>query len=185
MHSHFITFNKFHKITISPRKHIHHLSEKTNTFMPVGWQIILINEGSLTSTLNMLENEEMKINVVQKKYRVSNKKEKKVRAIWMENSIYSKLMFAKSLWTLTYVNENEYQLELKKPLGTSFIQSEIDIYKSVCEIYYGYCKYLEKKMNYKGPIWGRKCIIHYENKNLITIQEFFSPGILNAFHKNS
>ena len=73
-----------------------------------------------------------------------------------------------------------YKLQ-NKPIGQSLIESRIDIYKDIHEIYYGYCQHLENRFQINEPTWGRKYTIYCENRPLTTIQEIFSPQIVEFF----
>lgn len=72
-------------------------------------------------------------------------------------------------------------LDTYKPIGQFLIESQADIYKDIHEIYFGYSKNLENQFNSKGPIWGRKYTLYYHQEYLATIQEFFSPYLINFF----
>jgi len=157
---------KFQYILIIP---VQNLSLHIHYLIPHRWQIILLNDGSLTQTLHYLTKTNVKLSIFQKN--------KYLRCIWLENSIYTKLVFARSLWQLnqrylpSFINS--------KALGRNFIQSQVEIYKKINEIYYGYS--LTKKIGYQKPIWGRKYTLYYKNIMIITIQEFFSPSIIDFF----
>lgn len=179
------TFYKFHAICIIPIYKITYKNNKFNKFCPKPWQLILTNEGSLTKSLNYLTGQVIQINTLQKKY-ISNKIiQRSIRCVWLETSIYTKLIFARSLWILL-CNHNIYNpVNTNKPIGFSLIENKIDTYKQIHEIYYGYCERLEKHFELKTATWGRKYTLHYLNKSSITIQEFFSPDIINFFTKNN
>nr|YP_009397179.1 hypothetical protein [Thuretia quercifolia]ARW66365.1 hypothetical protein [Thuretia quercifolia] len=114
-------------------------------------------------------------------FQKSNTYNKNIRSIWLENSLYTKLMFAKSIWKFKYYNEIDTKITNNKPIGKSIILLQIDILKEIHEINYGYCKYLEDKFQTNIPIWGRKYTLYYNNKSYVTVQEFFSPYIKNFF----
>lgn len=99
----------------------------------------------------------------------------------MENCIYTKYLFARSIWLFKYLEKIDYKIQNNLPIGNSLINSQTDIYKHIHEIYYGYSNNLEKKFKIYQPIWGRKYTLYYKNKSFITIQEFFSPSIINFF----
>nr|YP_009399053.1 hypothetical protein [Taenioma perpusillum]ARW68450.1 hypothetical protein [Taenioma perpusillum] len=148
---------------------IQNLNQKIYNLIPKIWQMILLNDGSLTQTLHYLTKTNIKLSIFQKN--------KYLRCIWLENSIYTKLIFARSLWKInqqylpTFINS--------KALGRNFIQSQVEVYKKLNEIYYGYS--LIKEVKYHKPIWGRKYTLYYNNIIIITIQEFFSPSIVDFF----
>nr|QCI06382.1 hypothetical protein [Dictyurus purpurascens] len=171
------TFHKFHSVFILPIKKNNYLRKKLLNIIKLEWKLILINEGSLTQVLHSLSGNKLKIQMFQK----SNKYYKNIRSIWLEDSLYTKLIFARSMWMYKYINEINNKIKNKKPLGKSIIISQIDILRKIHEINYGYCQYLEYKFQSNIPIWGRKYTLYYNNKAYITVQEFFSPYIANFF----
>nr|ARW69882.1 hypothetical protein [Polysiphonia teges] len=70
------------------------------------------------------------------------------------------------------------------PIGQFFIENKVDINKNLYELYFCYCKDLEKKLSFNNPFWGRKYLLHQNNNSYIMIQEFFSPKII-LFSTNS
>nr|QCI06992.1 hypothetical protein [Haraldiophyllum bonnemaisonii] len=177
-------FHKFHPLIIIQinRITINYYSIKNIKLIPIIWQLILTNEGSLTKVLNSLTRKKLKIKMLQKCNYKSQTINRNIRCVWLETSIYTKLIFARSLWLLTYQMKINFEIIINKPIGKSFIDNQIDIYKNINEIYYGYCKYFEKNFSTNHAIWGRKYTLYYNYTNYITIQEFFSPYILNLFN---
>nr|QCI08541.1 hypothetical protein [Spermothamnion repens] len=151
-------------------------------YIPITLQIILITEGSLTKNLNCLTNMSTSIKI-QQKYIINHNMIKNIRCVWLENELYTKLTFARSLWLITYQDSTLMYKELKnnKPIGQLLIESKKDIHKAIEEIYYGYCQYLEKSFYINQPIWGRKYLLYYKSQTYAIIQEFFSPKILDFF----
>ncbi len=150
------------------------------SLIPIEWQIILFNEGSFTQNLTILTKSKIHIKMKQKYNYLANKKNiRNIRYVWLENSIYTKLTFAQSLWIFKYKDDLYKQLKYNQPIGQILINNEQDIYKQVLEIYYGYCQYIEKYFKINQPIWGRKCVLYTNYKTSTIIQEFFSPYIIN------
>ena len=174
------TFNYVFIISISKQQYFFY---RLSHLIPIQWQIILLNDGSLTEVLNYLNEKQITFNMFQKNnYAINNNRY--LRYIWMEDNIYTKMMFAESLWQFKYINNNKEEDTLKYniPIGKLIINTKVDIYKKIHEIYYGYSIKLENKLNYHQPIWGRKYTLYYKNQLFITIKEFFSPGIINYFY---
>nr|QCI04798.1 hypothetical protein [Bornetia secundiflora] len=181
---HINTILSFHPIWIISLNQTSNTNINFKQLIPIQWQLVLINEGSFTQNLNCLTGMKTQI-IIQQKFNFSqshNKNIRNIRCIWLETSIYTKLTFARSLWFFTGIDQIYVKLNQKKPIGNLFIKSQADIHKFVQEIYYGYCKYLEKSFNIPRPIWGRKCLLYYQGQTYAIIQEFFSPYILHFFY---
>lgn len=155
---------------------------KLNHSRTIPLQLILINEGSYTKTIQYLNNTKTRIKTLQKYCKKLNKVDRKIRYVWLETSIYAKLTFARSLWLLVQNKRLFKSINKTSPIGLSFIENKIDIHKNIHEIYYGYCQNFEKELEFKGPVWGRKYTLYYKNHSSVTIQEIFSPNILRFFH---
>nr|YP_009392427.1 hypothetical protein [Caloglossa monosticha]ARW60989.1 hypothetical protein [Caloglossa monosticha] len=178
-----IYFYQFHSIFRMPIYKQTYFNNKLNSLIPVKWQFLLLNEGSFTKILNFINAKQ----VILKKFQTNNctlKNNRYLRYIWIENCLYTKMIFARSLWQLRYKNDNKLKKQLinHMPIGTSIIKFENDVYKQIHEIYYGYCIQLENKIHYNQPIWGRKYTLHYNHELFVTIQEFFSPYITEFFN---
>jgi len=182
MESYIYSFYKFHSIFILSEYKITKLKKKLKYIIPIEWQIILINEGSFTQNLCCLTGKYPSIKIYEKFTNLSNNNYKNIRCIWLENSIYTKLLFARSIWILNDTNNANININNYLPLGKSIIESKVDIKKKIHEIYYGHCEYLEKQLNYNKPLWGRKYTLYYNEKSYIRVQEFFSPFINKLFH---
>nr|YP_009392834.1 hypothetical protein [Caloglossa intermedia]ARW61396.1 hypothetical protein [Caloglossa intermedia] len=176
--------HQFHYIFILPiyKNKQKYLNNKLKNLIPASLQLILLNQGSLTKILNYINAKQ----VILKKFQKNNhtlKNNRYLRYIWIEDCLYTKLIFAKSLWQFKYDKSHRGKEKLKNhiPIGISIVQYEIDIYKEVQEIYYGYCIKLNHSLNYDQPMWGRKYTLYYDNRLLATVQEFFSPYIINFF----
>lgn len=175
-------FHKFHPIFTLQTKRIKYHFKYLDKLVPIIWQIILINEGSFTLTLDSLTHTKTKTKMYQKKYEISPHITRNIRCVWLETTIYTKLTFARSLWLLTYKDLSNIDKFSYQPIGQSLIDSKTDIYKQIHEIYYGHCEYLEKYFKTDKPIWGRKYTLYYNNISYTTIQEFFSPNLIKFFY---
>ena len=140
-----------------------------------------MSDGSYTQNLISLTGEIIHLNIVfeSKYYTLNNNSH--IREIWLTDSSYKKLAFAQSIWPLYNKTQNNILKLNNQTIGQLLIESKIDIYKDIHEIYYGYCIYLEEQLSINEPIWGRKYTIYYNKKPLTTIQETFSPNIIDFF----
>lgn len=184
MNLYIYTFHQFYPFCILPINKIRldYSNTKIKELISVKWQLILTNEGSFTKALNALTGKKITIKMTQKYNYKSKDITRNIRCVWLENSLYTKLTFARSLWLFIYTNEISVELVKKQPIGNSFTHNKIDIYRNIHELYYGYSEYLEKNFMINQAIWGRKYTLYYNYNSYITIQEFFSPDIMNLFN---
>jgi len=157
-----------------------------NHFIPPEWQLYLVSDGSLTNNLRLIKEDYLSLTLIKQEkqlyYSLTFNEKLKIpddnnilitREIWLTNIIKTKFLFAKS-----YYKTNNIYMDLisyKKPLGASFVESEIEIYRRIHSIYYGYSHILEKEFKIRGPIWGRSYDILCNNEIIFLIHEFFSP----------
>nr|ARW68247.1 hypothetical protein [Chondria sp. (in: red algae)] len=176
------TFYKFNYICILPLIKVNKLSKLPN--IKINIILILISEGSLTRSIEYLTKNIVYIQKSQKEDYKLNFQERKIRSVWMGTYLYTQLTFARSLWITIYNKKIKIINQLSKlPIGKSFIKYELDILKTIHELYYGYNQFIDKSYIQHRPIWGRKYTIHYKNKYYITIQEFFSHEIIDHLIK--
>nr|QVQ56696.1 hypothetical protein [Erythrocystis saccata] len=142
-----------------------HLSKKIST------KFITLNEGSHTKLIGYKHNCVTKLQVL-------HKSQKKIRYVWLSNSLYTNMTFARSIWCV--INYRNFNINIKNsnPIGLSFTQNKIDINRNIYEIYYCYSKELQEKFGLNKNIWGRKYIICNLNNYSTVIQEFFSPNVI-------
>lgn len=141
-----------------------HLSKRIST------KIITLNEGSHTKLIGYKYNCITKLKVLQKS-------QKKMRYVWLDNSLYTSITFARSIWYIINHRTLNINVTNNYPVGLSFTKNKIDIHRNIYEIYYCYSQELQQIFKFHKGIWGRKYII-YNFKNYSTvIQEFFSPNI--------
>nr|ARW60553.1 hypothetical protein [Polysiphonia sp.] len=145
--------------------------------------LITINEGSHTRLIHYLNNNRINTKVLQQKEEKIEHINRRIRYVWLETSIYTKMTFARSLWQIKQKELNIKKLKRQSPIGQSFINQQIDTKKYIHELYYCHCQDFEKKLRSKKPIWGRKYKLNYENKSYILIQEFFTPEIMFFFNE--
>nr|YP_009300588.1 hypothetical chloroplast RF21 [Campylaephora sungminbooi]AKU47507.1 hypothetical chloroplast RF21 [Campylaephora sungminbooi]ALN11954.1 hypothetical chloroplast RF21 [Campylaephora sungminbooi] len=173
----------FHPILKMKWHSKHKIQDKINKYIPVEWQFIIMNNGSLTQNLNSLLLDTTTIEMSQKYNLIfNNHAVTNMRIVWLENYINQNLTFAKSIWVMN-TKDNKYKQVLNnKPIGYSLINFEIDIYKDLEEIYCGYCYNLEKIFHTSTLMWGRKYKINYSKNSYITIEEYFTPQLAEFFN---
>nr|YP_009394908.1 hypothetical protein [Polysiphonia stricta]ARW63470.1 hypothetical protein [Polysiphonia stricta] len=153
-------------------------NSKTYTHLNKKVKAIVLNKGSHTRLIQYLNNQKTNIEILQKKEKKLVKNIRQIRYVWLETSVYTKITFARSLWTIVNNKKPIKELKITIPIGHLLIKNKADINKTMYEIYFCYCKDLEKKLRLRGEIWGRKYMISQKNNISILIQEFFSPSIM-------
>lgn len=68
----------------------------SKSLIPIEWQIILMNEGSLTRHLICLNGHKIKTEMTQEYLKISNNTVRNLRVVWLKNKL-EKLTFARSL----------------------------------------------------------------------------------------
>ena len=154
---------------------------KINKYIPIEWQFLIMNNGSLTQNLNSLLTNKITLEMCQKYNITINNKFTNIRIVWLENYINKKLTFAQSIWIINTLNNTYKHILNTKPIGYSLIKFEIDIYKDLQEISCGYCYNLENIFQTSETIWSRKYKIYYNYNSYVTIEEFFTPKLVNFF----
>jgi len=142
-----------------------HLSTKIST------KIVTLNEGSHTKLLSYKSNRITKLKTFQKS-------QQKIRYVWLQNSLYTNMTFARSIWYIINTKNFKSNINNNNPIGLSLIKNKIDIHRNIYEIYYCYCYEFQKLIGFSHGIWGRKYIINNFNNYSTVIQEFFSPEII-------
>ena len=150
--------------------------------IPLNWKFILTSDGSFTQNLNSISNQLIHVTIEEQRKQADATQISILRRIWLEDKNCNKLTFAQSLW---YINQysNSY-LSDSIPVGQLFLQSGIEIYKSLEEIYCGYSTYLQHHFQSYDLIWGRKYKIYYKKQILATIQEFFPSNLIKHTKMN-
>ena len=144
--------------------------------IPIAWKLILTSDGSFTQNLTSISNQLIHVKIEEQYKQIHIKQTSILRRIWLEDKSHNKLTFAQSLW---YINKysNSY-LSDTVPIGQLFLQSGIDIYKNIEEIYCGYSAYLQHYFKSSDLIWGRRYKIYYKKQILAIIQEFFPSHLI-------
>lgn len=140
----------------------------SNQILP---SIINLNEGSHTKLIGYKCNCIAKLKALQ----VSRKK---IRYVWLKNSLYTNMTFARSLWLIISNKAFQYNVRENNPIGISFITNKVDIQRDIYEMYYCYYHKFEEQYQFNGILWGRKYIINNLENYSTIIQEFFSPEIM-------
>lgn len=155
----------------------YHLS----SYIPIKWQLILMSDGSFTQNLVSLTGKIIHLRIIDYFIYNSSHNHNHIREVILKNSRQINLTFARSSWPVYLYNISKYSKLINKPIGQSLIETKIDIYKEIHEIYYGYCKSLERQFQFNGPIWGRRYTIYHKAVPLTTIDEVFSKEITHLF----
>nr|YP_009294485.1 hypothetical protein Aspa_089 [Asparagopsis taxiformis]AOM65968.1 hypothetical protein Aspa_089 [Asparagopsis taxiformis] len=176
------SFNQFQNLLMFSKKRIYVTNPIISYLIPMEWYLILMSDGSFTQHLYTLTDTKIKTNLIinfnNNKY--INYKKLYLREIWLENSSKEKLAFAKSIWNLN--NLYEIKFPLHKPIGQSFIDLKIDIHQEINQIFYGYSNNLNKKFQDQHILWGRQYTIYSKKQPLVTIEEYFSPKIIQLLY---
>nr|QJH88235.1 Ycf21 [Pterocladia lucida] len=168
--------HKFYKIT-----NIDISNNLITSKIPLAWKLILTSDGSFTQNLNSITNRLIYAHIKEQSTLNYKNNKKILRKVWLEDQNNKKLTFAQSLW---YINDyTNIYLNDKVPIGQFLLQSGIEIYKKIDEVYYGNSIYLEYFFDSQDPIWGRKYKIYHKNKILAIIQEFFPSRLENFLKK--
>lgn len=117
MKIHIHTFDLFHYLLIIPYKKIQKLNKQCYPKIPNKWQLILTNEGSFTQIIKNLSGYKINIKVVEKKNQTFNNIHKNIRCVWLENCIYTKYLFARSIWLFKYLEKIDYKIQNNLPIG--------------------------------------------------------------------
>nr|YP_009500331.1 hypothetical protein [Gracilariopsis heteroclada]AXE43493.1 hypothetical protein [Gracilariopsis heteroclada] len=170
----------FNYILNIPFKGLESFNIEKNALIPNKWKLLLMNDGSFTQNLNSLTNEQITTlqAYTENQYLI---KKRKIRNIYLTNNSNQYLAFARSYWILNINHQIHNNLINNQPVGQLFINHQTDIYKDIHEIYYVHSAFLENTFKSLGPVWGRKYTIYYRYKPIITLQEFFSPYLINFF----
>nr|YP_009244310.1 hypothetical protein Gvag_097 [Gelidium vagum]AMK96552.1 hypothetical protein Gvag_097 [Gelidium vagum] len=167
---------KFYKTT-----NLHISSNFVKAPIPKTWKLILTSDGSFTQNLNSITNKIINVHIQEQYIQDYINTKLIVRQVWLQDTDNNKLTFAQSLW---YINKySNICLSNNIPVGQLFLESGMDIYRSIEEIYCGHSRYLEDHFNSKDTIWGRKYKIYHRGKVLTIIYEFFSSHIINLIQK--
>jgi chorismate lyase len=157
-------------------------------FIPMKWQTLLTSNGSLTRNARILAKSDTKIMLLQQNEQILRHEEnlirkgihktKKIqRRIWLIDK-QKKLIFAESAWPIN--RKQNLFFKTKKPIGTSLIESELNVHRELITVYYGYCELIEKQFGNIGPLWGRSYRIYLNKVPSIIINEIFSPYLVEA-----
>nr|YP_010618839.1 hypothetical protein PN064_pgp151 [Deltalsia parasitica]WAX02852.1 hypothetical protein [Deltalsia parasitica] len=170
-------FNTFHPICVLQLRNKKIIKTKVSNSIEISLKIAIINEGSHTRLIKYLTNQKVEIQLLQQNEKKLTTVHRRIRYVWLETSAYTKITFARSLWIIKEKELNTNKIKRNVPIGQSFINYKIDTQKEINELYYCYCKELEKQLRSKQAIWGRKYRLNCEKNSSILIQEFFSKKL--------
>lgn len=158
-----------------------------NTSIPKIWLAILTNDGSLTRNLSIIEKNSIHINLIQetkisllRSNRISSdysNKKYTERSVWLTKD-RKKLVFAQSSSDNTDSIISSFSNTI--PMGRTLIDSELNIYRKLTNIYLGYSTYLENQFQSHGLLCGRTYQILFDKQAVIMIDEIFAPNNIKS-----
>ena len=155
------------------KSNINHNGQNLN-LIPLEYQLIVTSNGSLTQNLNCITTKNINILLVKQKtiehYHKDNKNNI-LREVWLQDEENNKLVFAQSFWKKCI--QICQSLQKTQGIGKLLIESEIDIYKEMKEISYGYLFDLELMFETQKLIWSRQYISWHKQEELTIVKEFF------------
>lgn len=153
-----------------------HSIHKSLSIISLEYQMVIMSNGSLTQQLNCITGNNINISLIRQNS-INNfnpyYNNYTVREIWLKDNHNHQLVFAQSFLN-KYMIMHRNLIE-KQAIGKSLIESEIDFYKEVYKMSYGYLLIIEEELQIKIPIWSRHCIVWHNKKPLTIIKEFFPP----------
>ena len=147
------------------------------------WKLMLLGDGSPTRHLQLLTNQETKINLISMKIDdLSNKEAPREidqlrgplirRQVWIRNQ-NKNLAWAESWWNAEEVGQNLKSKE--EPIWKNLTQDRSELFREVDSISLVTSKWLEKEFLFKGPFWSRNYRFFRNKKPLTIIREVFNP----------
>nr|YP_009027664.1 product [Neoporphyra perforata]AGV01122.1 product [Neoporphyra perforata]AHB35158.1 hypothetical protein [Neoporphyra perforata]AHB35366.1 hypothetical protein [Neoporphyra perforata]AIA19529.1 hypothetical protein [Neoporphyra perforata]AIA19738.1 hypothetical protein [Neoporphyra perforata] len=148
--------------------------------IPTIWKIILLGDGSFTRHCQIITHGDTLIShIATSIYRKEENSSQSYinRRVWIGNNLINRLIFASSWWSV-----EKYEAIYKHPskaIGSVLIQSELDFYRDIHGIFFGYSTELEHLFLVQGPFWGRYYTLFHNGKPISIIYEIFSPLLEN------
>ena len=144
---------------------------------------MLLGDGSPTRHLQLLTNQETRINLIAMEidtlfYKEGPKEidQLKVplirRQVWINNK-NKNLAWAESWWNSEQVKENLKAKE--EPIWKNLTQDRSELFREVDSISIVNSQWLEKKFSFQGPFWSRNYRFFRNKKPLTIIREVFNP----------
>ena len=144
---------------------------------------MLLGDGSPTRHLQLLTNQETRINLIAMEIDTLFNKEgpKEIdqlkvplirRQVWITNKNKS-LAWAESWWNSEQVKENLKAKE--EPIWKNLTQDRSELFREVDSISIVNSQWLEEKFSFQGPFWSRNYRFFRNKKPLTIIREVFSP----------
>ena len=146
---------------------------------------MLLGDGSPTRHLQLLTNQETKIQLIAMKLdSLSNEEGPKEmnqlkgplirRQVWIRNNNQS-LAWAESWWNADQVSKNLKARE--EPIWKNLTQDRSELFREVDSISLVNSKWLEEEFCYQGPFWSRNYRFFRNKKPLTIIREVFNHNI--------
>ncbi len=146
---------------------------------------MLLGDGSPTRHLQLLTNQETRIELISMKldplYSKEGPKELNQlpsplirRQVWIKNN-HKKLAWAESWWNAEQVNENLKAKE--EPIWKNLTQDRSELFREVDRISLVNSNWLEDHFSFKGPFWSRNYRFFRDKKPLTIIRAVFNPHL--------
>ncbi len=146
---------------------------------------MLLGDGSPTRHLQLLTNEETKINLISMQLDplFSQEGPKELtqlngplirRQVWIRNN-NKNLAWAESWWNAEQVSENLKAKE--EPIWKNLTQNRSELFREVDRISLVNSKWLEDQFCFRGPFWSRNYRFFRDKKPLTIIREVFNPHL--------
>jgi len=146
---------------------------------------MLLGDGSPTRHLQLLTNQETKINLISMQLDPLSTQEgpKELnqlngplirRQVWIKSN-NKNLAWAESWWNAEKVSENLKAKE--EPIWKNLTQDRSELFREVDRISLVNAKWLEDQFCFKGPFWSRNYRFFRDKKPLTIIREVFNPNL--------
>ena len=146
---------------------------------------MLLGDGSPTRHLQLLTNQETKINLISMQLDPLSTKEgpKELnqlkgplirRQVWIKNQ-NKHLAWAESWWNADQANENLKAKE--EPIWKNLTKDRSELFREVDNISLVNSNWLEEEFEFKGPFWSRNYRFFRNKKPLTIIREVFNPHL--------
>ena len=149
------------------------------------WKLMLLGDGSPTRHLQLLTNQETKIELISMQTdplfdkeapnEINQLKKPLIRRqVWIKNK-NKNLAWAESWWNSEQVSENLKAKE--EPIWKNLTQDRSELFREVDSISIVNSQWLEEKFIVKGPFWSRNYRFFRNKKPLTIIREVFNPHL--------
>ena len=146
---------------------------------------MLLGDGSPTRHLQLLTNQETKIELISMQLDPLSNKEGPIeinqlrkplirRQVWIKNQDKN-LAWAESWWNAEQVRKDLKAKE--EPIWKNLTQDRSELFREVDSISLVNSQWLEEKFCFKGPFWSRNYRFFRDKKPLTIIREVFNPHL--------